>query len=239
MKFKSVYTTNHYIIQVMVFIIVAIVGFYPGFISVLSGERPNPPAFVHIHAIVMLLWLALLLIQVSLVRFSRVNIHRIAGLFSVLLAPVLVISLCYVSLYGLYSAIGTAAMEVKSNIFWMQCYSVVLFTWFYIWALSTRKRDPETHKRAIVMSTLILLHAAIGRISWLPFYDVPNNVNAVHLYNFTLILPSLVYDVLTIGKIHRTYIIGLSVFAVCILITAIVWGELWWLNFVYVMFGYL
>lgn len=48
-----------------------------------------------------------------------------------------------------------------------QSRGVVLFGVFMIWALMVRRRNPETHKRLVIMATLMPLPAAIDRIEWL------------------------------------------------------------------------
>lgn len=238
LSLKEIYTNNHYLVQVLIFSLVAIVGFYPGSYAILSGERPNPHISIHLHAFIMVLWIALIITQVSLKNMGLIHVHKILGLASVVLAPLMLISLCYVSFHGLLAGVGSAAMGVISNILLLQLYSIALFTIFFIWGFHSRLRDVETHKRAMIMTILVLLHAAIGRMPWLPFYSVPDSVAAVHLYNLVLIFPSLVYDKLTIGRLHSAHIIGMSAFILCILFTEVAWGASWWVSFVYGLLGH-
>jgi hypothetical protein len=88
--------------------------------------------------------------------------------------------------------------------------------------MRSRKSAPETHKRMLFLATLVLLDAAILRMTWLPTFGI-DNIAVTHSYQLLLIVPALAYDVLRTGRIHHAYVAGLSL----IILTTIAAGILW------------
>jgi hypothetical protein len=57
---------------------------------------------------------------------------------------------------------------VRYNVLLLQLRSILLFPLFVIWALSVRRSSPATHKRFMIIATVVILDAALGRSDWLP-----------------------------------------------------------------------
>lgn len=68
----------------------ALVAFWPSYLSRLPGG--GFPLHVHVHAVVMTLWFALLIAQALLIRAPRAALHRRLGAASYILAPLVVAS---------------------------------------------------------------------------------------------------------------------------------------------------
>ena len=81
-----------------------------------------------------------------------------------------------------------------SNLLLEQSKVVLLFPLFVVWALLVRKEDPETHKRLIILATLLPLPAAFDRMTWLPMTQ-PDSPTSIHLYYLLWLSPALIYDV--------------------------------------------
>jgi hypothetical protein len=79
----------------------------------------------------------------------------------------------------------------------------ILFPAFVVWALIVRRRYPETHKRLMILATLLPLPAEIDRIDLLPIA----RPESPDLYMLLWALPLLAYDVLRHGRIPRAYLI--------------------------------
>ena len=212
----------------VLFLAAAVAGFAPRSAAILTGAAPVPPLVIHLHAAVMVSWLLLLVVQASLVSTGRVGLHRALGTISFGLAPVLlgVLITATIVRYGDLTRAGRGPFV--SNILLVQIRSIVLFALFYLWAISARARDPATHKRMMLLATLVLLDAAIARMVWLPGRNSAITYDDVHAYLLLLLAPALVFDWLHLGRVHRAYMLGLAILAPWIIATHFLWNSSWW-----------
>jgi hypothetical protein len=213
------------------FVAVAIVGFAPRSLAIVSGAMRSPPLVVHLHAAVMASWVVLVALQASLSLVGRMDLHRKWGLTSLVIAPLVLTMLITVTIVRQNDAYGTPAGPIVNNILLLQIRSIVLFPVFFIWALRARRSEPETHKRMMLLATLMLLDAAIARMGWLPYNQFPQQYLAVHLYLLLLWVPALLYDLIHLRRIHRAWVWGLTLTLPWIIATELIWGSQWWRQF--------
>jgi hypothetical protein len=213
------------------FVIVAAAGFAPRSFAIVTGKMAVPPLVVHLHAAVMASWVVLLATQATLSLTGRMDLHRKWGLASLAVAPLVLIMLIAVTVVRQNAAAGTPGGPIVNNILFLQIRSIVLFPTFFIWALRTRRTDPQTHKRMMLLATLMLLDAAIARMGWLPYNEFPRSYLAVHLYLLLLLVPALLYDLLHRGRIHWAWVWGLTLILPWVVATEFVWGSHWWRAF--------
>jgi hypothetical protein len=213
------------------FVLVAVIGFAPRSLAIVSGRMASPPLVVHLHAAVMASWVTLLAVQATLALVGRMDLHRKFGLASLVVAPLVLTMLITVSVVRQNDAFGTPAGPIVNNILFLQMRSILLFPLFFVWALRTRVTDPQTHKRMMLLATLMLLDAGIARMGWLPYNQFPRDYLAVHLYLLLLLVPALLYDLVRLGRIHRAWIWGLALTLPWIIATPFVWGSQWWRHF--------
>jgi hypothetical protein len=185
---------------------------------------------VHLHAAVMVSWVALLAVQATLSMAGRMDLHRRLGIASLLVGPLVLAVLVAVTIVRQNDAAGSPAHPIVNNILFLQIRSILLFPTFFVWALLTRNTDPSTHKRMLLLATLMLLDAAIARMSWLPGNEFPRDYLAVHLYLLLLTVPALLHDLLRLGRIHRAWLWGLGLTIPWVIATEFVWGSAWWLR---------
>jgi hypothetical protein len=212
-------------------VIVIVVGFAPRSMAILGGGMPNPPLVVHLHAFVLAAWTLLMAVQASLSLMNRRDLHRRVGLAALALAPAVLVVLTAVTVVRQQDSAGTPAAPIVNNILFLQIRSILLFPTFIIWALATRQSDGQTHKRMTLLATMMLIDAAIARMSWLPFNQFPVSYLAVHLYLLLLMLPALVYDFVTLGRVHRAWLWGLALILPWVVAAEFVWDSAWWLEF--------
>jgi hypothetical protein len=232
-----------YVFVAGLFVLTALAGFIPDSIDVLravkAGERPTLPPILHVHAILMASWLLLLLAQTSLVAIGRSAQHRKLGLISAFLAPAIVVAMVAVvkSSWSMIASLPPGALMPDAlsalkldvtNTLLIQIRVVPLFAGLVTWALLVRKKDPETHKRSMILATAMPLPAAFDRIGWLPA-TLPENPASVHLYTLVWLLPLLIYDITRRGRVHRVYWIGLALNLPFVIATHFLWGSPWWL----------
>lgn len=232
-----------YVFMAAMFVAIALGGFIPDSITKLAeieaGKRPAFPPVMHLHAVVMGGWLMLLLAQTALVATGRTSLHRTLGLASLVAAPAVLAAMIAATLEGwseLYALAPTVTPEVletlenrRSNVLLAQVRSILYFAVFFAWALSVRKKDSETHKRMMILATVVLIPAAITRLTWLPT-SIPASYDGVHAYMLLCLAPVLVHDVIRLGRPHRAYLIGLALLVPWIIATHFLWSSPWWLH---------
>lgn len=236
------------------FIVTTLVGFVPDSLAkiaaVEAGHRAPFPPVLHLHAVLMGSWLLLLLAQTSLMATGRPTHHKKLGLASFVLAPAIVVT-GFVLVPTMYGQVWTAAQNAPpqmtsqmegvlafvSNIALLQIRAGLLFALFVILALMARKTDPSTHKRLIILATVIPLPAAIDRISWLP-HSFPEAAYSADLYVLAWIAPMFAWDLFRMGRVHRAYIIWLAGFVPGAIAVNLLWGSAWWQNIVPGLMGF-
>lgn len=241
-----------YIFMAVVLIATAIASFAPTSLrlvsGVWSGERPPPPFIVHFHAVSMTSWLLLLLAQSTLALKNRLHVHRKLGMLSFVLAPCILVSMYGMDLYGLETfrtETNVLAMSETppeqvaqmrryiASILLIHGSSYLLFPTFFIWAILVRRTDNETHRRLMVLATLVLMIPGVGRLlsvtSVLPDFGL-SLLDARHFYLLLLIAPALVYDVVQHRALHRSYVIGMTLLVGWMVIGRILWTSPWWLE---------
>jgi hypothetical protein len=231
-----------YTFMAALFVAVALIGFVPDSVSVLAavdaGRRPPLPPVLHAHAIAMGAWLLLLLTQTTLVATGHTTQHRKLGLVGTVLAPIIVVLMYAVakSAGSALAAIPPGAMPAEqlagtkflvNNLLLEQIRSMALFGGLVAWALLVRKRDSETHKRLLIVATLIPLPAALDRIAWLPT-TLPERPVSGDLYLLLLLAPVLIYDLVRQGRVHRAYLIGIGLNLPFVIAAHLLWGTPWW-----------
>lgn len=230
-----------YVFMAGLFVLTAIFSFYPtstGLIAaVAAGERPPPPFILHVHAAAMASWLILLLAQTLLMASRRRLLHQRLGLASFLLAPVMLVAMIGVQAWpaGLAATLPPEVLsQIKqtfSNRLLINAGAILFFPVFYLWAILTRGKDSETHKRMMILATLVLMSPAIGRLvsvsSLLPDFGL-RGTDARHLYELLLLLPALIYDGIKRGALHRAYLIGLGLIIPYMIAAHFLWDSPWW-----------
>ncbi|MEQ8434342.1 MAG: hypothetical protein RIA71_08880 [Oceanicaulis sp.] len=134
--------------------LIIMIGF-PGH-ALLNPERLPPiRPLLHVHAVSMGAWYALLLTQTALVAAGRVGLHRKLGAASLLLAPLVLGT-------GLLVSYQNMSRTGDPTIFIANTGNCVLFVAFYGTALALRAR-PALHKRLMMFAALALMLPAYAR----------------------------------------------------------------------------
>ena len=122
------------------------------------------PEFIFvIHGIVSAAWLVLFIVQVALVGSRRVRLHRQMGWFGTGLA----IAVVMLGIWGSLIAAGRPTGFIDVPVSPLQFLAVplsllLLFSIFVVLAI-LRRRDAQMHKRCMVLASLSLIEAAVGR----------------------------------------------------------------------------
>ena len=241
-----------YVFMAVFFVATAIASFAPTSLrlvfGVWSGELAAPPFVVHFHAVSMTSWLLLLLAQSTLALKSRLGVHRKLGALSLVLAPCILVSMYGMDLYGLETfrtETNVLAMSETppeqiaqmrryiASILLIHGASYFLFPAFFVWAILVRRTDNETHRRLMILATLVLMIPGLGRLlsvtNVLPDFGL-SLLDARHFYLLILIAPALAYDIVKRRMLHRSYVIGMTLLVSWMIVGRILWTSPWWLE---------
>ena len=216
---------------------VGVLGFAPTYwVPLLTGNLTVAPV-LHLHAMVFYGWLALFVVQSRLVASRQVSRHRSVGLAGVALAT----AMCFV---GSMAAVDSMRVADAAGFgLAARAFSVVpltgiaFFAALFVIAVVNVSR-PDVHKRLMLVATVSLLNAAVGRLFLLALGQPAPSV-AVEpppvfvtiipgLLADALLVPALLYDRTHLGRVHRTYwIAGAALIASQFLRVPIASTDMW------------
>lgn len=121
----------------------------------LSPMRPH----LHLHAVSMGLWFALMVVQTSLIARGRAGLHRTLGIASLALVPVMLGT-------GLFISWENMVRTGDSTIFIANGANAIVFLIFYGLALFNRAKA-ALHKRFMLFAGLALMLPAFARVTYI------------------------------------------------------------------------
>jgi len=202
---SSVVTERFFFFSITALIFAAVFyGFGSEYMQFRAEYFPFPSLLVYIHAALFFSWMLLLLAQASLVSAGRVAWHRrlgVAGLFL----------LCCMPIVGALTVTAAVAHNRFPPGFdgpWVFYYdsiaSLLAFAGLAYVALRYRN-SPQTHKRLILLATLVIGEAGIFRwpVRWI--HEMSHGVTMV-TYFFLLLI--VAYDFCSRRKIHPATLWG-------------------------------
>ena len=129
--------------------------------------KPLATSFVHVHAVVMTVWVIYFSSQIALIRSRNFKLHMSMGLAGIALAAIVVV-VGMVAAYDAHLIRGTAPAGIDPRSFFLIPVSdMLLFIIFFSGAIYYRKR-PTEHKSLMLLTALNFLPAAFGRIPVVP-----------------------------------------------------------------------
>src|SRR5688572_23924689 len=183
--------------------VVVWVGFSPTFFLRARFQSTPLPLYLQIHGALFTAWIALFIAQTALVAARRTDLHRTLGWVGAGLALVMVVvgtSAGILSMRGRLAAEGDDALSFLTT----PLFSMVAFA-ALIGAAIRFRRDPQTHKRLMLLATISILDAAVAR---LPF-EILRVTEWAYIPATGLFLVAVVlYDFATRGRVHAAYVWG-------------------------------
>jgi hypothetical protein len=137
----------------------AIAGFWPSYVSRVSEEKN---LHVHLHGLVMALWLLLLISQAFFIRSDRRALHRLAGKVSYILVPLIVLSTLSLSHFRVQENAKELPTELLYFLY-IQLSLLVVFVVAYSMAIVNR-HSPRIHARYIACTALALIDPIFARL---------------------------------------------------------------------------
>ncbi len=196
--------TNFYLIVTIASFFIVIAGFSLTYLKpMISGSFSARP-LVHIHGIMYFAWMILFVAQAFLVKSGNTRLHKRLGIAGFCLAAGMIVAGVAVAITGaqLRSATLSAGGLTAKQFLIVPLTDMILFATFLSFSLANLK-NPETHKRLMILATVSLLPAAFGRL--MPITFGITNPFAILLAEESILLAGILYDIVVRKKIHPVY----------------------------------
>jgi hypothetical protein len=230
-----------YVWMAAVCALIAFGAFAPTYWLQLSAGTFVGPPLLHIHGALFFAWTLLLLSQTALAANGRLESHGAWGLGGISLATAMVVVGIAASIHTLTTGLAAGYGDASRAFFILPLSAIVLFAGFFVAAVSNIRR-PEVHKRLMLLATISLLQAAMGRIFFIlatgggpgmrPGLGPPPPLFiglAPSLILELMIVAGIVYDWRTRGRPHPVWLMGAVVMTAVILLRGPFAGTRAWL----------
>ena len=180
---RRAFERRFFLAVAILFPVTVLIGFAPTYyLKPLFNTPPVPRLIVHVHGLLMAIWVALFIGQVFLIRSTRIKVHQRLGLASVILAVAIFVS-------GLATAVAAAkygSASTPPGAEPLQFLVVPFFDMFVFAALFAAavyyRRNAANHKRLMLLTVLNFLPPALARFPFgltaaygpLWFFGVPD-----------------------------------------------------------------
>ena len=193
---------------------------------------PDFPAprerFFLLHGSVFTAWCLLFVTQVSLVSARRVDLHRRIGAWGAGLAALMVVLGVTGALIAAHRATGFTGLPVPPLQFLLvPLTDMVLFATFVTLAV-LKRRDPQAHKRWMLLATFNLLAAAFAR--WPGVSDAKNPLMFFGLADL-FVVALVAWDVVSLRRVHTATRWGGTAFVLSQPLRLALSGTPAWLSF--------
>jgi len=169
------------------------------FLRPLFPDWPSPtePIF-YVHGTVFSAWILLVLVQATLVARGRTDLHRRLGVFGAVLALAVLVLGTVGALIAARRATGFVGIPLPPLQFLIvPLVDMVLFPAFVVAAI-VKRRDPQSHKRLMLLATITLMAAAIARWPVVSGLGPPAFFGLTDLFLVALI----VWDRRSLARLH-------------------------------------
>ena len=224
---------NFFLIYLLLIWIVTTAGFGLDILVKFDKGTLHYPLIVHAHAIVFVAWLALLTSQIVLIRIGNQALHRRLGIIAVVLIPLM--AFLAIATVIITKTLQYGHPDTSFPFMAAQFANVLASTVLFIAGLSFR-RTPATHKRLMLMGTLMLTVPGIRRIVG---YALNGNFHVgflpfmVESYGGTILLMLGLgaYDLVTRRRLYPAYVLALTWCLTNQLVATWLYYQPWWSHY--------
>jgi FtsH-binding integral membrane protein len=177
-------------------------GFLPSYFH-RSAELPLLTPLYQLHGALFTAWIVLLVAQTALVAGRRTDIHRMLGVAGVLLATVVFVVGVAVSVETLRRNGGPPGGDPR-KFFAIPLGDIIVFG-VLVGAAVLQRQQSDTHKRLMLLATISLLTAAVGRfLRQVGMGGAPNLFYGTDVFVLSLVI----YDLVSRGRVHPATLWG-------------------------------
>jgi hypothetical protein len=210
-----------YVWMAALFVAIAFGGFAETFWLQLPAGTFTGSPLLYLHGILFSAWTLFLLAQTWFAASGRMQQHRAWGLAGVSLATAMVFVGLATGIASMQKDVAAGHGELGRAFAIVPLTAALVFAVLVAWAVATVKQ-PETHKRLMMLATLSILQAPIGRFFFLTVGggggpgsrpgstppELPTSTAGGGVVVGLLILAAIVHDWRTRGRPHPVYLFG-------------------------------
>jgi hypothetical protein len=209
-------------------LITAFIGFGPTYFFKPVHASPPLSPLLHVHGLVFTAWLVLLIIQSGLVRADRVDLHKRLGIAGAALAASIVALGLAVALNG--ARRGTSADGMTPLAFLIFPFGQVLLFAGFVGVALWKRRQPELHRRLILLATICMMTPAISRI-------VGHRAALASFLTLIFVVVAMLHDWKSDRRVHPVYIWGGAILLVSGPLRAVLGNSAAWQSFAHFLVG--
>ncbi len=209
-------------------LLTAVIGFGPTYFFKPVHPSPPLPPLLHAHGMVFTAWLVLLIVQSGFIRAERADLHKRLGLFGALLATVVVVLGFSVAIYA--ARRGTSADGMTPLAFMIFPFGQTLLFGGFVGTALWKRRQPELHRRLILLGTICMMTPAISRM-------VDKRSVLAMFLTLGFVVVAMIHDWLSRRRVHPVYIIGGLILLVSGPLRAVIGNSAAWQSFARMLVG--
>jgi hypothetical protein len=156
------------------FIIIVIIGVQWGFYESYISHFPtfeNATTVIHIHGVLLMIWLSLLVVQPMLIYYKKAKLHRSIGKAAFVLGPLIIISMFLVGKGSYWRTLEISSESISLSVMTLDIRGLYSFAIFWALAMGYRKR-PSAHMRYMIATGLLAIGPGVGR-GLVASFDLP------------------------------------------------------------------
>jgi len=198
--------------------------------GVFRAKLPHP--VVHIHGVIFILWFVVLLAQATLAAAHRVDLHRRLGIAGMAIAGLMVVSGTLVTA----EFVARNPSKLIALIAVMPVAELGIFA-VLVAAAFLNRRNPAIHKRLILLATVSLMGAALGRMGFLPTFEFHRAaiIRLFWAYTYIFMLALAAYDLWSTRRLNRATVLGSTFMIGTQQAFLLLWNTASWAAFVHWM----
>jgi len=191
----------------ILFPITVLIGFGPTYyLKGFFNSPPVPRMIVHLHALLMSLWVVLFIAQVYFIRTMRIRTHQLLGFASIALAVAIIFTGWFTGIAA--AKYGSPSLPVgidRLGFLIVPFVDVIVFAILFAAAIYYR-RNGANHKRLMLLTVLNFLPPALARF---PF-DLMNTYGPIWFFGVTDVLTIIfvVVDTWRNKKLNKVFLVG-------------------------------
>jgi hypothetical protein len=204
---RRAFERNFFLAIAILFPVAVLIGFGPTYY--LKGFFDGPPVartIIHVHGLLMTLWVALFVAQVYFIRNTRIKTHQQLGFAAVALGIAIILTGWFTAIAAAKYGSATAPAGIgRLEFLVVPFFDVVVFGILFAAAIYYR-RNAANHKRLMLLTVLNFVPPALGRFPFgltdsfgpLWFYGVPD----------ILAIAFVVIDTWRNGKLNKVFLVA-------------------------------
>ncbi len=195
---------SYFFLIAIVGLFAVFIGFAKTFIIPSSLGTFSAPHVVYIHGALAFSWVFLFFIQTYLINSSKYRLHMTLGFLGVLIASATAFTMLPVGIYAVQKELELGLGDTAISSFLGVVTSAIMFLSLVIAGIVNRTNG-ETHKRLMLLATLVMLWPAWFRFRhYFPSVDRPDIWFAVVLADIWILI-SCIWDRWKNGRVHSIF----------------------------------